>query len=870
MKIISNKLTVCIVFSFLMLNSNAIKAQEKLPYQNSKLKIEERINDLLPRMTLEEKVNYVTGGILSNNQESINGIERLSIPDFVIAHGPFGMKMRRRNKNGGITVDAGTYFPVSIAMAATWDIDKVKQITSTIGKEMNAVGAMSNAGPAMNIIRDPRTGRSFEYFTEDPFLNGQIAAAYTKGIQSEKIAAILKHYIVNNQELNRHKVDVQVSERALREIYFPGFETAIKDADAQVIMGAYNKVNGVHSCENDFTLNQVLRKEWGFSGFVLSDWSGTQSTVASANNGLDVEMPRPRWYGDKLLKAVKGNKVSEDVLNTMVKNVLRVVFWSGAFDQGPMYDKNIVRSKSHLEMARTASSDAMVLLKNENNTLPFNLNKIKNIAVIGPNGNYGGHFNNGKYDIGLFQGGGSAKIVSKQQNVITPFLGIKNNITKDVKVIYEPGCYAESGYGLIPTKYLSVDNKEGIESSYYNNVGFKGAPFKKEVNKKLAYNWGRGLEIPEAGTAKNNDKYKFSVAFKSTLKVPATRDYSFEVRNESGNAKIFIDGKLIAENKKGSRIDWNNTGKIKLEKGKAYKLEVKYASFGGHISNLRIGWDYENIQYLERAKIAAKNADAVVLTVGLSAKMGDIEAGDRRTLALPQSQQNLINEISKINKNVAVVLVAGSAVTMNSWLDNVPAILDVWYPGEQGGNAISDVIFGKVNPSGKLPITFPKSYSQYPANFYSYDSKIEYKEDIYVGYRYFDKYKKEVLFPFGHGLSYTDFKYSKLKVSTKKNTTNVCVKIENTGNSDGADVIQLYIRDLESSVDRPLKELKAFKKVYLKKGEKMTIEFNLTERAFAFWDDVSKDWKVESGEFEILIGKSSKDIILKKIINIKR
>jgi beta-glucosidase len=841
-----------------------LKAQQIPGYKNSELSINKRVADLVNAMTLEEKCIQVTGTSIDNGQESLPANERLGIPPFVIVHGPFGGKFKRTPQ-----MQIGTYFPVSIAMAATWNENMVQEITTAMGAEMNAWGGLANAGPAMNIIRDPRTGRSFEYFTEDPFLNGKITAAYTRGLQSQKVAVILKHYICNNQELNRHGLDIKVSERALREIYMPGFKEAVVKADAKVIMGAYNMVNGTYSCENNFLLNKVLREDWGFNGFVLSDWSGTHSTVDAANFGLDVEMPRERFYGKKLVEAVKKGEVSEETLNTMVSNVLRVLFWTGAFDQGPMYETSNMRSPEHLAVARKASAQSMVLLKNDNKILPIELSKNKKIAVIGPNGNYDKHFRNGKYHVGLLQGGGSSSIGTKQNNMVTPFQGIKNNAGKGVEVNYAPGCYAESGVGNIPAKYLKTpDGKEGMQMTYYNNDKFEGDPLKQETTTQLSFVWQGELDIPEAGLEMDN-KNRFSIEFKSKLTAPETRTYTFEVRNEAGFAQLYIDGKLLAENKNGSRVYWNDMGSIDLEKGKEYELMVKFAKTGPK-ADLSIGWDYENIQYLEEAKKLAASSDAVILTVGLSGQMGETEAGDRQRMELFPAQENLINEIAKVNKNCAVVVVAGSAVTMNNWLDNVPSVLFAWYPGEQGGNALADIVFGKQNPAGRLPITFAKSADQYPEDFYSLTDEIDYKEGIYVGYRYFDKYKKEVLFPFGYGLSYTTFEYSNLKISElKKNGKNellVKVDIENTGKVDGDEVVQLYVNDEKASVDRPEKELKGFQRISLKSGEKKTIDFTLGDDAFAFWSEIEKKWTIEPGEFEILTGASSADIRLKATV----
>ncbi|WP_010136354.1 beta-glucosidase [Ochrovirga pacifica] len=831
---------------------------QKITYKNPEAPIESRVEDLLQRMTLKEKIALVTGDkIPKKGVIGSEGIPRLGVPGFKIEHGPYAFKGWFA---GGEPKEMGTYFPVSIAQASTWDKALIEKVNATMAKEMKASGGQANAGPAMNIIRDPRGGRSFEYFTEDPYLNGEVAAAYTKGLQSERVMANLKHYLCNNQEYNRHRINIIADERTLREIYLPGFKKAIQKGGAWSVMGAYNKLNGVYSCENPFLLTKVLREDWGFKGFVLSDWAGTHSTAASANAGLDLEMPNERWYGKKLLKAVSKGEVSEETINKMTGNLLRGMFWSGAFDEKPSLDKSLLHSKKHLKVAREAAANGMVLLKNEENVLPFDLKKVKKIAVIGPNGNYGKHYNNGKFDPHLFQGGGSAFVNVKKNQIVTPFQGIKNNVPNGVKVTYLPGSYAESGCGVIPSKYLRTPSgKEGLLATYYNNNNANKKVVKTEIDKVISEEWIGEIDIPEAGNEKD-DLSRFSVEWTGSLKAPETREYTFSIRNYSGAAKLYINDKLIASNKNGNWLDWNAMGSIVLEAGKSYSIKAQYAKTGGR-ADFRLSWDYENVAWLKKAVKLAKESDAVILTVGLSGHMGEREAGDRNHLRLFPAQEQLINKVAKANKNTAVTVIAGGAIDMRNWMDSVPSILMGWYPGEQGGNALADVLFGKVNPSAKLPITFPKSLDQYPSDFHTRGVESQYKEGIYVGYRYFDKYKKEPLFPFGHGLSYTTFKYKKIKVNSLKRE--VTVTIKNTGAYDGAEVIQLYVRDVKSSVDRPLKELKDFKKVFLKKGELKTVKFKLTDEAFAFWDDIQKSWKVESGDFEIMVGTSSSDIKLK-------
>lgn len=844
-------------------------------YQNSKLPVEQRIADLVSKMNIDEKVMLVTGtepNILKevNGKDSVlNRLEtfqRLGIPPFKIEHGPYGLK-------GNLGYDGprifGTFFPVSIAQAATWDRDLVEKVNTAMGKEMHGVGGHCNAGPAMNIIRDPRTGRSFEYFTEDPYLNGQIATAYTKGLQSQKVMVDLKHYVCNNQELNRGNISANVDERALREIYLAGFKKAIVEGGAWSVMGAYNKVNGVYCNENPFLLNKVLREDWGFKGFVLSDYSGTHSTAGSANAGLDMEMPRERWYGKKLFKAIDDGEVSMEVLDGMVSNILRGLFWTGAFDHEPEIDSSLLSCDAHRAIAEEAAAKAMVLLKNEKNVLPLDKEKIKKIALIGPHGEYGIHYNNGNFKPQLLQGGGSSRLDVPREKTVTPLDGLKTRANGDFEIEFAPGCYAESGCGQIPAQYITTpDGKsKGFRQEYFGNSDLKGAPLKTEIVETLYFNWKGRLPIPEEGLDRD-DKERWSLRWTGVLTAPATREYTFEVRNESGRAKLYINGKLIANNERGDRIDWNDMGKIRLEKGKKYNVRVEYAKTGSN-ADFRMGWDYENVAWLEEARELAKESDAVVLMVGLGGNTGETEAGDRKFLHLFPAQEKLINEIAKVNPNVVVALVAGSAVTMDAWLDNVSTVLLTWYAGQEGGHALWDVIFGDVNPSGRLPITFPKSINQYPDDFYSHENEVNYKEGIFVGYRYFDKYNLETTFPFGYGLSYTDFEYSDLNVDQAgSGEVKVSLKVKNIGDKDGAEVVQLYVSDLDCSVDRPEKELKEFKKVMLSTGETKTVEFTLDDDAFAFWDDSAKKWTVEPGEFDILVGASSADIRLKDTVSL--
>ena len=859
------------VLAFIIFSTGGFGLQAAAPlpvYKDPGQPIEKRVADTVVRMTLEEKVRFVTG--VKKPKEGLAGgigVPRLGIPNLIIVHGPYGYKGWFGKEGGPMQI--GTYFPVSIAMASTWDFSMVERIATAMGAEMYASGGHINDGPAMNIIRDPRCGRSFEYFTEDPFLNGEIATAYTIGIQSQKVMSGLKHFVCNNQEFNRGRVNVVVSQRALREIYFPGFEAAIVKGGALNVMGAYNKLNGVYCCEDPFLLQQVLRKEWGFRGFVQSDSGATHSTKGSAEAGTDIEMSREVWYGKKLLQAVKDGTVREDTLNTMVGNILYGMFWAGAFDAEPSLDKSVLCKPEHIKIAREAAAQSMVLLKNDNGVLPFDLSKIKKIAVIGPNGSYGPHYNNGKYDYRLLQGGGSASVKLDRDKLITPFQGLKWNAGNAVNVVYAPGCYAEDGCGTIPSKYLRTPDgqQEGLLANYYNNARFAGDAVKTEVDSSISHLWKAEKPFPEAGLS-NDDGSRFSVVWSGTIHPPETRSYTFAVRNYSGMARLYINGKLLASNERGDRRDWNDMHPIKLEGGKTYDIRLEYAKIGG-LADVRLEWDYENVQWMKQAVQLARESDAVVLTVGLSGESGETEGGDRKHLRLFPAQEQLIRKVAQANKNTAVAVIAGSAIDMRNWMDAVPSILMAWYPGQEGGNGLADVLFGKVDPGGRLPITFPTSLAQYPDDFYSTGDDVVYKEGIFVGYRYFDENKLDPLFPFGYGLSYTTFAYGEPKVQLNGQKATVTLDVTNTGTRSGSEVVQLYVHDIESSVPRPPKELKAFKKIFLKPGETQPVTMELNHRSFAFFDETCNDWKIEPGAFELLIGSSSRDIRQKAVCRLK-
>lgn len=683
---------------------------------------DEKINSLIALMTLEEKV----GMIHANSSFTTAGVERLGIPEWVMSDGPHGVRKEhgRDWEADKDALDSGTSLPVGIALAATWNTDLGFQYGEVLGSEANARGKHVILGPGLCIHRTPLNGRNFEYLSEDPYLNGRLAIGYVKGVQSKDVAPCIKHYAANNQEIERFTIDVQMSERALREIYLPSFEAAVVEGGAYTLMGAYNKFRGQYCTHNDYLINQVLKKEWGFDGAVISDWGAVHNTMEALQNGTDVEMgtdlgmlPNPKYgkffMGDTVIQLVKSGAVQESVIDDKVRRILRIMYRSNLMG-GKERAKGVYNAPENHAVARKVAEEAIVLLKNDN-LLPLKKESVKSIAVIGANADW-------KHS----GAGGSSQVNAKYE--VTPLAGLKAKAGDNVKITYAPGYV------------IARDSKADAK------------------------------RIAEA------------------VKAAAAADY------------------------------------------------VVYV--GGWIHGYSDGW----------------NDNAY-----------DAEAVDKPDMFLPFGQDELIKAVLKANPKTTIVLIGGSASDISAWEPAAKAIMQAWYPGMEGGNAIASVIFGEVNPSGKLPVTFPKTLSESPAHvlgeYPGANGTVVYKDDIYVGYRYFDTKKVEPRYPFGYGLSYTTFEVGAPAVE-KSGTSGATVKVtvKNTGSVAGAEVVQLYVQDKEASVERPEKELKAFQKVFLQPGESKEVTLTLNERAFQFYDEGKKGWTLEPGEFTLLIGTSSRDI----------
>lgn len=828
-------ITMFLFAAFLMNN----KQKNNLPYKNSLLSIDERVEDLLKRMTLEEKIDMLGGTGFETK-----AIERLSIPPLNMTDGPLGVRW-----------DQSTAFPSGILMGATWNPELISKLGSAIGEEVKSKGRHVILGPCVNIARIPMGGRNFESFGEDPFLASRIAVDYIKGVQKENVVATVKHFAANNQEYQRDMVNTIVDERALNEIYLPSFKAAVEEANVLAVMSAYNKVNDHFCSENDYLLIDKLKTEWKFNGLVMSDWGAVHSTIPTFNSGLDLEMPTGQYLNkETLLEKIKSGELSEAKLDDKVRRILRVMFRIGLFDDYK-YDPSKLNNDQHKQIALEVAKDGIVLLKNSNSILPLDLNKIKSIAVIGPNSKV------------AVTGGGGSSMVSPFYSV-SPLEALKNKIGDKVEINFAQGSIIDGDTNPIDPKFLFVDKDEkvnGLKGEYFTNMNLDGKPERTVIDKTINFMWN------DNGPFEDFQVDNFSVRWTGYVKPDKSDKYTLDVSSDDG-VRLYLDDKLVIN-------DWNdhavltNSYTTELNAGQLYKIKLEYYEKGGG-AIVKFGWRKPNDQLITDAITTAKNSDVAIVFAGTNYNY-ESEGFDRKDLILPNDQDELIKKVAAVNPNTIVVLTTGSPVLMNEWLDKVDGLIEAWFTGEQAGNAIAEILLGETNPSGKLPMTFPMKWEDCSA-FNTYkkeDGTTRYEDGIYVGYRHFEKNNIKPLFPFGYGLSYTTFKYSGINLSSKEINKNdkliVTLKLKNAGKVNGSEVLQLYIKDIKASIDRPKKELKGFKKVYLKAGEEKTIQFELDKSALSFFDPKIKNWVAEAGEFEVMIGSSSQNIKLNEKFNLK-
>ena len=680
-------------------------------------------DSLIKLMTLEEKVGMIHG----NSSFTSAGVPRLGIPELVTSDGPHGVRVEHGRGYDDVknVPDSGTYLPTGICLASTWNPALGYAFGTVLGSEANFRGKDVILAPGINIMRSPLNGRNFEYLSEDPFLVSKMVIGYIRGVQDQGISACVKHFAANNQETLRNSIDVQMSERALREIYLPGFKAAVQVANVNTLMGSYNKFRGQWATENDYLMNKILKKEWGFKGLVMSDWGAVHSTAQAIWNGTDLEMgtdlslgPNPDYgkyfLGDTVVTLVKSGKVPEYLINEKVRRILYVMFKTNMI--GAKRSKGEYNTKAHQQTAEKIAEEGIVLLKNENKILPL-APTVKSIAVIGFNA-----------DRKQSLGGGSSQV--KAYYEVTPLQGLKNIAGKKVNITYSKG-----------------------------------------------YNIERGAAADEA------------------LIQQAVQEA------RKADVAIIIGG-------------WTH------------------------------GYNYH--EWKDNAY--------------------DAEDTDKPDMDMPFGQNELIKAVLAANPKTIVVLMGGGPMDISQWIDNAKGIVQAWYPGMEGGNALAKIIWGQANPSGKLPVSFPKKLQDAPAiklGQYPGDKvTVNYFDDIYVGYRYFDTFNVEPQFPFGYGLSYTSFRYSNLQINAGGKKATVTFTIRNTGSTDGAEIAQLYVKQEKLNLPRPEKELKGFEKVFLKAGEEKKVTITLDEDAFAYFNDVKSEWEIDPGVFDFNIGSSSRDIRL--------
>jgi beta-glucosidase len=819
---------------------------------------EKKINDLIGKMTLEEKIHMLGGsGIMSTT-----GLPRLGIPAFHTSDGP----------SGAHNPPPSTAYAAGIGLAASWDRELAHQIGTQIGRDARSRGAAFHLGPGVNIYRVPLNGRNFEYFGEDPFLAGEIAVGYINGVQSQGVSSTIKHFAANNSEYFRFTSDSVVSERALREIYLPAFEAAVKREHVGSIMNSYNLLNGEHATQSYHLNVEIAKEQWGFEGVMMSDWVSTHDGVAAANGGLDLEMPFA-WYMNEetLLPAVKAGKVKESVIDDKIRRILRDAYRFGWMERKPI-DESIPRYNQGGRLAALQGArEGMVLLKNDHGLLPLDPARMKTIAVIGPDAFPGSPTAGGSGEVPTFY-------------AVSDLKGISDRLGVNAKVLYDRGIpklsilAMRSGFSQTPDKFAP-----GLTVETFDNETFTGKPIATRT--ETAANTGKGLlDNPDMAELMESISGNQMKAFLNIAGPPrytrwtgyyfarAAANFVVFVENQ-GKYRLTIDDKLLIDHSEVPKFALAQTVVPLMPGPHKVVLEVlSLPQFGE--AQTKIAIVQEGTLVNQTAIELAKKADAVIVAVGYDAEI-ETEGADRE-FRLPPGQDELIEKIAAANPNTIVTVTAGGSVDASRWIDHVAAFLQNWYAGQEGGTALAEVLFGDVNPSGRLPISWERSLSDNPsfASYYPTPGtlKIPYKDEIFVGYRGYEHNGTKPLFPFGYGLSYTTFKYANLKIQQGKSdgAYEVSFDVTNTGKIEGADVAQVYVSEDHPSVPRPPQELKGFARVMLQPGKTQHVTVPLDARSFTWYDEKAAAWHADAGSFTIHVSRSSADPQLEEKISLAK
>jgi beta-glucosidase len=846
---------------FLISMSVLLSCTNRQPWKENH---EQKIQAIVDQMTTEEKLRMI-GGV--NYMESYP-LERLGIPAMVMGNGPSGIRpWKTPNYSLGLVDEyyKATTFPAGIALAATWNTDLLYQVGNTIGKEANHKDIQVLLGPCVNIVRNPYSGRNFESYGEDPYLASRMVVSFVQGVQAEKVMATTKHYIANNQDYNRFDINNSISERAQREIYLPAYKAAVREGRSASIMSAYPRINGTFCSENRRLLTEILKDEWGFDGFVMSDWWAVKTGLPTALAGLDIEMPSADYmHPDTLRPYLEDGTFPMALLDDKLRRMLRKQMEFDLFDPAsrPPGSMNI---PVHHNLARRAAMESMVLLKNEDNVLPLDRSKLNKLLVVGPSAV-------------ILRAGGGGSCTVPAIHPVTPHQSIIAELGSD-RVVFQHGFRMKDDIFPITADLVAVPggDKRGFHAEYFNNPDFEGNPSIVRVDSTIAFDWSQ--RSPGNGVPADD----FSARWTGSLKVDETGAYEISVLTDN-QMRVYIDDQPVLDSKakvglKGTdllRSQEVAQGRVKravlnLSGDRAYALKVEYIENKDKSTAVFGFQPYKTRQQLKDAALAdAGDADAVVVFAGISNQY-ESEGHDLESISLPEIQQDIIAELAARCEKMVVVMHNGTPLLVRDWIDMVPALIEAWYPG-QAGDAIAPVLFGDVSPSGKLPFTIPRRWEDCPASstYPPEGNTIVYEDGIYVGYRHYDTRGVQPEFPFGFGLTYTTFEYQDIRVNGKRfgagDTITVQVTLRNTGDVDAAEVVQLYVQDVESSLPRPAKELKAFDRVELKAGEQGSAKMKVAVRDLAFYDPQQSGWVHEPGEYKLFVGASSVDIHYEQII----
>ena len=828
-------------------------------------------------MTIDEKASLTAGA----STWSTAAVARVGIPEVFVCDGPAGAR-------GPLIEGVGEQsrslnIPCGAALGATWDPALLEQLGDALGDQTRTKACRVLLAPTVNLHRAPLAGRNFESYSEDPLLTGKLAAAFIRGVQSNGVATTVKHFAGNEAEFERMTIDSVIDERALRELYLLPFELAVREGGSLGIMTSYNRLNGTYNTENRELLHDILRGEWGFEGFVITDWFAGGTAPGAADAGLDLEMPGPaRFYGRKLGQAVHDGSVPEYLLDGAARRLLTVLDRIGALDDEPRPPVAIDRPE-HRALARRAASESMVLLKN-NGVLPLQASGLRTLAVIGPNA-----------ETARIMGGGSAQLQPHYR--ITPLDALREYLGNDVTIVHEPGCDIDRT--IAPIDAALLDN--GQRGKGFSVDVFSGNDCDGEVVHRTSTTDGKVLLLPGI----DPELPRGPIAFRATsIFTPTTSGPHTISMLQMGSACLSVDGTVIFDGithptPRGDAYFGiarrELTAVRDLHAGQGYELDIEFVSTErSWIQGAEIGCKpVPDPDMMDRAVAAAASADAVIVIVGTNNDW-ETEGHDRNTLDLPGRQAEMIRRVSQANAITAIVVNAGAPIT-TEWAATAPAVLQAWFGGQEMANALVDVLFGDAEPAGRLPTTFPVCIEHTPSfgNFPGEHGRVRYGEGVLMGYRWYETRTLPVSFAFGHGLSYTSFALGTPRVSARSvlradldgstglGTVSVTVSVTNTGSRRGAEVVQCYVGAVQPKVTRPLKELKAFMKVWLEPGESADVELTLDARSFAYWDPgdryrgelnpspiglfterplAVRGWRVDPGTYQIHIGRSSHDI----------